>query len=97
MIEGCNDEAPMRSTSFDDLGPAPTTAVGQGRPFVRPVGGMNGGSLDDDRPTPASGAALVVGDVAIRECAIVVAEVRDVGPEHQPVRSCSSTEGKMGQ
>ena len=86
VVERGEDEAAVRPAGADDGSPAGLGARRQWGALVRPVGVVDAGPLDDDRPATAPRPPLVVGDVAGGEAAVVVAEVGHVRPEHHPVR-----------
>ncbi len=92
MVERRDHEGAVGAAGGDDPGPAGGGDRRQRGPLVGPVGLVDAGPLDDDRPAAAPGPALVVGDVAGREPAVVVTEVGDVRAEQDPVRCRPGTE-----
>ena len=86
VVERRQHQAAVRVTGLADGVPSVRGLLGERRSLVRPVGFVDAGTLDDDRAAPAAGSPLVVGDVAIGEVALVVAQIGDVRSEHHAVR-----------
>jgi hypothetical protein len=87
MVERGDHQRSMCVAGGADGRPAVCRTIGQRRTFVRPVAVVHAGAFGDDDAASTAGAALEVGGVARREAALVVAEVGDVWPEHDPI-SC---------
>ena len=85
VAEGGDGQRALGPDRGRDAGPPVGAALGQRRPLVGPVALVDAGLLDHDRPAAAERPPPVVREVASREGAVVVAQVRHVGPEEHAV------------
>jgi hypothetical protein len=93
VVERGDHQRAVRSAGPHDRSPAVAAPFGQRCALVRPVRRVDGGTLHHDRPAPTASAPLVVGDEPFGDRPIIAPEVRDVWPEHDPVRCRARTDG----
>ena len=94
VVERCDDERAVRSTRSDDR--RPNRRAHRSASGARSYGQSDSWTQapsDHDRAAAAARPALVVGHVAGRDRAVVVAEIGDVRAEHDAVRCVLEREG----